>query len=224
MNQNNQNNFILKVILATLIIIFVVFAGYYLVTVKRQSKNLISQEMEQEELKTIQSVKIDMGTTAFGDWSYQKFNTWYDVSFSLYLPEDFTVDFLDKLKFEVGEGIATITVPQKDKLTSRKIDLVDDKWFSLAAYFDVNLGSMTLDEWIEFFAEHQGFSKEEIISEDITMINKNIKGKVVMLRGISQPTWYVVSFDDHIAFFTGGQDPGTDTDLAKRVVSTLKAN
>jgi len=220
-----MNQKFIKLILVVAVLIIGGLAGYIVLS-KKQVKNLPSEQNKTQQYNKIESTAINMGTTAFGKWSYKNINVDYGIDFGLYLPEDSTVDTLTKSRriIEIGEAIGGITVPTEEKFTSRKIDLVDDKWFQLGINFDVNLASMTLDEWIEFFAKQQGFSKKEITSEDMTMINENIKGKIVILQGISQPIWYVVNFNDHIVFFTGGQDPGTDTDLAKKVISTLRAN
>lgn len=158
----------------------------------------------------------------FGEWSYKQI-TIKDAKFSIYLPEDATIDTLEENQFGGYNQITSITVPQREKLTNQTIDLVKDKWFKLGIYVDLNLSGGSLSEQINLFAKNVSDAEpSEITKEKLTMINSNCEGYKFQIQAVSEPVYYAVKCKDSVYFLTGGQDPGTDENLAEKVVITLK--
>ncbi|MCL5794833.1 MAG: hypothetical protein M1338_00525 [Patescibacteria group bacterium] len=162
---------------------------------------------------------IDMGTNKYGDWSYKKINE----QFSLYLPADYTVDTITPgwVLDRVGTSIASVTVPEKSKITSQKIDSINDLWFQFSCFLEPNIASMSIDGWITNFAQNN-----DVKISKITMVNSSYQGRKFQIQAISQPVYYLVQFGNYFALFTGGQEPGSDSgaSLAEKVITTLKAN
>lgn len=218
--------------LVTIIIVVVALlagsiGGYYW----QKQKNTSSDNLVKT---TTSNNAINMGTDAFGEWSYQVVKG----VFSIYLPQESTVDLALTNKFSLNgcEGIASITVPKKEKLEKQLINLGTDKWFQFSVYIDQNYTNLSLVQWIKNFTKNSDISdevtsggfKSELDESDMTdviMVNKNITAKEFPGNHFSAPMYYAVKLpNNYIILFTGGQDPGTDSELARMVISTVKEN
>lgn len=143
----------------------------------------------------------------------------------------------NKFSLKGYEGIASFTVPKKEKLEKQEINLSTDKWFQFFIYIDQDYTNLSLVQWIKNFTKIEnyqnseeagmGFKQEldESDIRDVIMVDKSITAKEFPGNHISAPTYYAIKMpNNYILLFTGGQDPGTDLDLVKMVISTVKEN